>query len=66
MEWDILAVPAFRNEEYYTSTAEQEEGEFQMLTHCSFSVIALIFEPHLKQFQEDFWGTITFVIQILM
>ena len=26
VEWDILAVPAFRNEEYYTSTAEQEEG----------------------------------------
>ena len=47
VEWDILAVPAFRNEEYYTSTAEQEEGEFQTLTDCSFSVIELIFEPLL-------------------
>merc|ERR1711971_218495 len=26
VEWDILAVPAFRNEEYYTSQAEQQEG----------------------------------------
>ena len=26
VEWDILAVPAFRNEEYYTSQADQNEG----------------------------------------
>ena len=26
VEWDILAVPAFRNEEYYTSQAEQRDG----------------------------------------
>ena len=26
VEWDILAVPAFRNEEYYVTTAEQMEG----------------------------------------
>ncbi len=25
VEWDILAVPAFRNEEYYTSQAEQDQ-----------------------------------------
>ena len=24
--------------------------KFRTLTHCSFSVVALIFEPHLKQF----------------
>jgi len=26
VEWDILAVPAFRNEEYYVTTAEQMDG----------------------------------------
>ena len=31
-------------------------------THYSFSVVALIFEPHLKQFEVDSWGPVTFII----
>ena len=40
VEWDILAVPAFRNEEYYTSTAEQEEG---IHTYYFFIIYTIIY-----------------------
>ena len=32
VEWDLLGVPAFRNEEYFEATHHKEEGEEEALT----------------------------------